>query len=343
MSKRENEGAVVSVDAKKQRTAGALVEGVNRTSDLAHPNLRLTGHSEAVLTCKFAPNGDTFASGSWDKKIFLWQTFEDNNNFAVLKGHNNAVLELHYSTDSSTIFSCGADKTAQIFDLESLTRIKKIKAHEGVVNSCCPTRRGTQMLATGSDDGTCKIWDMRTPRRPAAKLELEYPITSVQFSDQADQLYLGTTTGVIDVYELRKNTQLYSLQGHTDIITGGAVSEDGNYLLSNSMDNTVRCWDVRPFVKGGDSQRSVKVFGPILHGSDKNLLKPCWSPDGSRIAAGSCEHPPSVWIWDFATRKYLYKLAGHKGVINEVAFHPVQPIVLSCSSDKTLLLGELAK
>lgn len=31
-------------------------------------------------------------------------------------------------------------------------------------------------------------------------------------------------------------------------------------------------------------------------------------------------------IWDFSSRKILYKLPGHKGCVNEVDFHPKEPI-----------------
>ena len=47
-------------------------------------------------------------------------------------------------------------------------------------------------------------------------------------------------------------------------------------------------------------------------------------------------------IWDVNTRRLLYKLPGHKGSVNDVAFHPKEPIVASCSSDHTIYLGEIS-
>ena len=46
-------------------------------------------------------------------------------------------------------------------------------------------------------------------------------------------------------------------------------------------------------------------------------------------------------IWDTTSRNIVYKLPGHKGSINDVAFHPKEKIIVSCSSDKTLYLGEV--
>ncbi|CAI0557029.1 unnamed protein product [Linum tenue] len=48
-----------------------------------------------------------------------------------------------------------------------------------------------------------------------------------------------------------------------------------------------------------------------------------------------------VYIWDTTTRRILYKLPGHTGSVNECVFHPTEPILGSCSSDKQIYLGEI--
>jgi WD40 repeat protein len=60
------------------------------------------------------------------------------------------------------LFTCSVDKTGAIWDVEAGERIKKLKGHTSFVNSCCPTRRGVALLATGSDDGNIKVsWGLR--------------------------------------------------------------------------------------------------------------------------------------------------------------------------------------
>jgi WD40 repeat protein len=51
----------------------------------------------------------------------------------------------------------------------------------------------------------------------------------------------------ITAWELRKGAAGLTLQGHADTVTGLRVSPEGNHLLSNSMDNTLRVWDMRPY------------------------------------------------------------------------------------------------
>lgn len=45
-----------------------------------------------------------------------------------------------------------------------------------------------------------------------------------------------------------------------------------------------------------------------------------------------------VYIWDTTSRRILYKLPGHAGSVNEVAFHPEEPVgeSYSCFSSKAL-------
>lgn len=82
----------------------------------------------------------------------------------------------------------------------------------------------------------------------------------------------------------------------------------------------------------------------------QNLLRCSWSTDGSKIAAGSADrchtHTQThtdwamgitytvdlicflrfVYIWDTTSRRILYKLPGHAGSVNEVTFHPEEPV-----------------
>jgi len=43
---------------------------------------------------------------------------------------------------------------------------------------------------------------------------------------------------LLQVWDLRQNKLIYSMQGHGDSVTGLSLSADGSYLLSNSMDNS---------------------------------------------------------------------------------------------------------
>ncbi|KAK9394662.1 U5 small nuclear ribonucleoprotein 40 kDa protein [Crotalus adamanteus] len=319
-----------------QPPPGALLQaGPPRCSSLQAPIMLLSGHEGEVYCCKFHPNGATLASAGFDRLILLWNVYGDCDNYATLKGHSGAVMELHYNTDGSMLFSASTDKTVAVWDSETGERVKRLKGHTSFVNSCYPARRGPQLVCTGSDDGTVKLWDIRK-KAAVQTFQNTYQVLAVTFNDTSDQIISGGIDNDIKVWDLRQNKLTYTMRGHADSVTGLSLSAEGSYLLSNAMDNAVRIWDVRPFAP---KERCVKILQGNVHNFEKNLLRCSWSSDGSKIAAGSADR--FVYVWDTTSRRILYKLPGHAGSINEVAFHPEEPIILSASSDKRLYMGEI--
>ena len=55
----------------------------------------------------------------------------------------------------------------------------------------------------------------------------------------------GGIEGKVRAWDLRKGEVEFELEGHTDVVTGLAVSADGDFLASNAMDSTLRTWDLR--------------------------------------------------------------------------------------------------
>eukprot|EP01064_Diplonema_japonicum_P006870 TRINITY_DN14698_c0_g1_i1.p1 TRINITY_DN14698_c0_g1~~TRINITY_DN14698_c0_g1_i1.p1 ORF type:complete len:368 (+),score=75.36 TRINITY_DN14698_c0_g1_i1:40-1104(+) len=352
MKRSAAEGALVSLQEEKKRREGAgevVVGGVTgskmgqvvraRTSELEAPVMLLTGHQSEVLCLEFSPQGNTLASAGADRMIYIWNVYGQCPNLHRFKGHTNAILQLKYNDTGSQIYTASADSTVCIWDVESQTRVKKIQHTKEIVNTCSTSRTGAPLLLAGGDDGFGRLYDTRTPKHAAQEYEGAFPVTACALSESGDKAYLGDTSGEIQVWESRKQQVLYTLAGHLDIVTGLEVRQD--FLLSNSADNSLRMWDTRPFVAGGDTARCAKVFSGHQHGADKNLLRCAWHPEGTFVSAGSSDNPPTHFIWRASTRKVEYQLPGHKAGINDVAFHPGGQIFGSASSDNKIYLGEM--
>lgn len=317
--------------------------------------MELSGHSGEIFTAKFDPTGNLIASGSMDRSIsmffprdeglfviskltgsVLWRTYGDCENYGLLTGHRGAILDLQWSRDSEILFSASADMHLASWDLTSGQRIRRYVGHEEIINTLDISKRGEETLISGSDDGTIGIWDPRT-KNAVDYIETQFPITAVAVSEAGNEIFSGGIDNDIKVWDIRKKGVVYSMLGHQDTITTLRVSPDSQSLLSYSMDSTVRTWDVRPFAP---AERAIRTFDGAPIGIEKNLIKGSWDVDGKKVAVGAGDG--TVVIWSSDNGKLLYKLPGHKGTVNVAEFSPSgDPVILSASSDRTMLLGEL--
>lgn len=102
------------------------------------------------------------------------------------------------------------------------------------------------------------------------------------------------------------------------------------------MDNYIRSWDIRPY----DMQdRCKKIISGYFNNLEGLLIKSNWSNDGGLIGSGSSDR--FVYIWDSLSRDIKYRLPGHTGITTDMDFHPYEPIIVSCSTDKQIFLGEI--
>lgn len=336
--KRKDPPVSSAIVVSKKSKGDEIVAYEGRTSNLKAPIMLLEGHQAEINCVKFSPDGQSIATAGVDKQILLWEVFGDCVNYDVLKGHKNAILDLNWSQDSLSIFTASADKTGAQFDVNRAKIVKRMIEHTSYVSSISSAKNNSQMCATCSDDGTAKIWDTRV-KASSLTLPHNYPLTAICFDDKGENVYTGGIDNLIHCWDVRKpNTEVFRLLGHSDTITSLSLDPYGSYLLSNSMDKELRVWDIRAYAP---MQRCIKIFSGAQHNFEQNLIKSNWSCDGSLIGAGSSDR--MVYIWDTTSRQIKYKLPGHQGSVNEVAFHPSEPIIASCGSDGKVYLGEIEK
>ncbi len=114
-----------------------------------------------------------------------------------------------------------------------------------------------------------------------------------------------------------------TLLGHKERVKSVAFSPDGKRMVSGSLDETVRVWDVAT----GDELIT-------LRGHTNEIYSIVFSPDGEHIISGS--NDTTIKIWDSATGAELMTLRGHGQSINLVAFSPDGKRMVSGSYDKTI-------
>ncbi|KII66467.1 U5 small nuclear ribonucleoprotein 40 kDa protein [Thelohanellus kitauei] len=282
-----------------------------------------TTYQGELYTLRFHPSGQTLVSAGHDRNILIWNTYGDCENIATLRGHKGAVMEISFSFDGEHFLTASVDKSVGLWDFESGVRIRNFKGHTNYVNACSYSRHLAQLGVSASDDGSLKVWDMRS-KQLAHTLDNRFPIFTCCFNSFGDCVISAGIDNEIKVWDLRSLKVNLVLRGHHDSVTGIRLSKDGAYLISNGSDNSGLFGLMSSYV----GHISLLHGGTIIYPQDLVTRK--------FLFYFRC-----VYVWDCVTRSLVYKLPGHEGSVNDVDFHPIEPIIASCSSDKNIYLGEL--
>jgi len=119
----------------------------------------LSGHSAAVSSIVFSPDGKRALSGSSDKTLKLWD-LSAGNVIRTFSGHSGPVTGVAISPDGRTALSGGGDdRTLKLWDVATGKMIRSIVAHWRGVSSVAFSPDGRRALSGGADE-TLKLWDI---------------------------------------------------------------------------------------------------------------------------------------------------------------------------------------
>jgi len=170
-----------------------------------------------------------------------------------------------------------------------------LTGHEDKVNSIAYSP-DSLFLASGSSDGTVRLWDTRTGQEAISPLRSgDGKVTSVAFSPDGRFVASGMSDGPICIWDVRVGRSSMSpLLDHEGDVTCVTFSPDGKLIASVGSDRRVRLWDAESgqLIKAmADHELPVAV---VAFNAKGNILFSC-SDDGD------------VTRWDVLTRKRMDK------------------------------------
>ena len=248
-----------------------------------------------------------------------------------LRENSGEVMALQIVSDY--IVSGNSNGSVGLWSLETGGLRRSLSAHSGGVNALTVSKDG-QMLVTGGEDGTVKLWNF------AAGLDSgEFPllhtlkghsnaVLSVAITPNSQTIASGSWDSTIKIWDVNTGELRQTLAGHSQMVSALAISPDGQILASGSKDSTVKLWDM-----------ATGQLIQTLKGHSLAVLSIAISADGGLIATGSADG--SVALWQLNTGQPIRRFQGHTDGVWSVDISNDGQTLVSGSWDKTVKLWNL--
>ena len=221
----------------------------------------------------FSPDGTLLASGSGNGTIKVWNV-ASRENIATLEGHRNEMPSVE--------------------DFDTSHRIGSLDF----------STDGT-LLASGSRDGTVKLWNVATWTN-SATIEHTDGIALVAFLPDGT-LAFADFGDTVTLWDVTTESQISTLETHA-ISSGVAISPDGTILASGSL-YSIKLWDLT----------TGTWTGSLNHMRDYPWVTLAFSPDGTILAVSA---NGLIEIWDVPTSELKATISGGPGGVGELLFSP---------------------
>ena len=308
----------------------------------------IEGNENLAWTLAFSPDSKTLVGGQ--TTIRLWDV-ETGKELSKLDGHKRLVDALTFSPDGEMLASgdTGGKIILSNFDPRSqkpnrqkptLPRLlrsftgEKTPKHENrtLMGHTLPVKAldftaDGKRLASGSQDGTAKVWDVATGNSMLTLHGHTGSVKALRFFEDGKMLYCSSLDGILRMWDVDATAEERIHTRPPWLAFAAAFSNNGEMIASACWDE-VRLWDT-----------NTQSFLVPLTGHERFVLTVAFSPDDKLLASGSREG--RVILWDVPNHKRLSTYDVHTDEVDVVVFSPDGKKFASASRDGTVQLWDL--
>eukprot|EP00744_Colponema_vietnamica_P009652 GILI01013704.1.p1 GENE.GILI01013704.1~~GILI01013704.1.p1 ORF type:complete len:671 (+),score=201.45 GILI01013704.1:103-2013(+) len=217
-----------------------------------------------------------------------------------------------------------------LYELPFFTPLHTLSVSQHKISSVTINSTG-EWLALGSQAlGQLLVWEWQSETYVLKQQGHLYDLNVVSYSPDGQTIATGGDDGKLKLWNASTGFCFVTFSDHAGSITAVCFTPQSNAVISSSLDGTVRAFDLIRY----------RNFRTMTTPSPAQLLSLALDPAGEIVCAGSME-PFDIFVWSLQTGQLLDVLSGHTGPVVSLAFNPVQPVLASCSWDKSVRVWDV--
>lgn len=205
-------------------------------------------HQEAVYSFVFAPDGRLAASGSWDRRVIVWDV--ENNTARREMAFARRVSCVAFSPlKTERVLAVGTlDNTVALWEVDGGSPQVLDIGHASSVESISFSYDG-RLLASCGLDKTVRVWDRHNRKLLWTGHEHEYLVRCVSFAPDGETLISASWDKSMKLWNaasgaVRAMPSRSGWHQHLDWIWAVAFSPDGQLLASAGSDGQIIIWSL---------------------------------------------------------------------------------------------------
>ncbi|XP_042504634.1 angio-associated migratory cell protein [Macadamia integrifolia] len=206
-----------------------------------------SGHGSSVTCGDFTPDGKTICTGSDDASLRIWNP-KSGENIHVVRGHpyhTDGLTCLTITSDSTLAITGSKDSSVHVVNITTGKVISSLLTHTDSIE-CVGLSQSFHWAGTGGMDQKLIIWDLQH-MSPRCTCDHEEGVACLLWLGTSRYIASGCVDGKVRVWDSLSGDCIKTFRGHSDAIQSLAVSANGEFLVSVSVDNTARAFEIAEF------------------------------------------------------------------------------------------------